>query len=612
MSQLIPQHVIDQVRQETNIVDVISEYVQLKKSGKNYLGLCPFHNEKTPSFTVAEEKQIFHCFGCGKGGNVFTFIQEIDGLSFPEAVDKLARPLNLNLELNSQQMFGQRKTENSEDQQLINIHEKTKEFYQHLLLNTQIGEKALAYLESRGLSIDIIEEFELGFAPQNREILRQVMTKENIDSNLLKETGLFVETDSGSMLDRFYQRIMFPIKNRKGQTIGFSGRWLDLEGFDNDKQPKYLNSPETALFNKRDVIYNYHRARPFVRKTKEVYLFEGFMDVIASAISGISNGVATMGTSLTTDQVSRLERISDTIIVAYDGDNAGVEATDRAVTLLAEHSSLEVQVISFPQQLDPDDYRMMYGPEKLKLLLENTKQTVFQFKKEHLKRSYNLANESDKVTYLEVLLKELANIPSIIEKDMALTHLSEEFDISKDSLQQQLTGMRKARRQENFSNHSLEHMEPVVPQYQEIKKISQAEQAEKLLIYRLLNERSTYLFLSKLEDFSFIHDEYQEMYQHMSDYYENYGNIVLADFINYLKEDYLKSLLISLTVQSFSQESSEQELNDCLIIINKERVLQQINTLKRQQKEAQTRGDSSTELTITMNIIKLQQQLNNV
>ena len=295
MAMMIPDEVVNRVRQETNIVDVVSQYVQLKKSGKNLFGFCPFHDEKTPSFSVAEEKQIFHCFSCGRGGNVFTFLMEVDGLSFPEAVFKTAELSHVKLdERLTTSNFGEQKTD-SKKEKLIKAHVETAELFHHVLLNTKVGEEALQYLLDRGLTRELIETFNIGFAPAERTMLYQYLTGKEYDKTLLSETGLFVERDSGELLDRFYNRIMFPIRNQQGKTIAFSGRIFKVESTEGKAAPKYSNSTETYLFNKRNVLFNYDLARANIRREKEVILFEGFMDVIASWDAGVKNGVASIG-----------------------------------------------------------------------------------------------------------------------------------------------------------------------------------------------------------------------------------------------------------------------------------------------------------------------------
>ncbi|WP_336577242.1 DNA primase, partial [Candidatus Enterococcus mansonii] len=240
MAQRIPQEVIEEIRQRTNIVDVVGQYVQLKKSGKNYMGLCPFHEERSPSFSVAEDKQIFHCFGCGKGGTVFNFLQEIEGINFPESVRRVAELEQIPVSIDWGSTIESNSTENLQNRKLIELHKKAADLYHHVLMNTQIGEPALDYLLERGLTKEIIETFKIGFAPQKRDFLTQVFQNEEVTEDLLKESGLFIQRESGEFLDRFYQRVMFPINDDRGNVIAFSGRLLKTEDFSGENMPKYL------------------------------------------------------------------------------------------------------------------------------------------------------------------------------------------------------------------------------------------------------------------------------------------------------------------------------------------------------------------------------------
>lgn len=615
MAQLIPQETIEMVRQQTNIVDVVGQYVQLKKSGKNYLGLCPFHNEKSPSFSVAEDKQIFHCFGCGKGGNVFSFIQEIEGLSFPESVEKVADLANISVSLNLTNRPQVMSPKVLEESQLIQIHEKTSELYHHILMNTQVGEKALEYLKERGLTEEVIKTFQIGFAPRDRRLLHKVLEKDNYSDEVLKKTGLLFKLEDGNWIDRFYQRIMFPITNFQGKVIGFSGRILEDVDFDATDQPKYLNSPETDLFNKRFILYNFHQSRTEIRKKNEVILFEGFMDVISAWMSGVKNGVASMGTSLTMEQINALEKISDEVLIAYDGDNAGIEATSRAIDLLSNQSSMGIQIISIPDKMDPDDYRRKYGEDNLHQLIKNSRETVFQFKKDYLKRHKNLTIEADKLLYIDELLGELIHVSSIVEVDLALSQLADEFHVSKNTLQNELRTKKQSFKQQSMASFSQEdygEKEIVIPKHYEVKKIGQVEKAEMTLIFRLLTERSAYQFLSAREDLTFAHDVYQELYLHLTNYIQLHGEIVIADFLDYLKEQELKQVLIQTTMQNFSEESTKQELEDCLLVIKKGEIQERINTLINDQQEARRVGNSDLEAEATLQIIMLQKQLKSI
>lgn len=613
MSQMIPQATIDAIRKEVNIVDVVGGYVQLKKSGKNYLGLCPFHDEKTPSFSVAEDKQIYHCFGCGKGGSVFKFVQEIEGLSFPEAVEKIGSQTNIDLPTNytaEASPSGQGNV-SLEERQVLDIHQKVTELYHHILMNTQIGEKALAYLHERGLTDEMIETFQIGFAPKDRRVVHQILQKDNYSEEVLKETGLLFMLDSGQWLDRFYQRIMFPIKNYQGKVIGFSGRILEDEMFDSSDQPKYLNSPETKLFNKRFVLYNFHQARPVIRKSNEIILFEGFMDVISAWMSGIENGVATMGTSLTIEQIKAMERVATDVLICYDGDSAGQDAINRAVHVIQEESALDIQIIRMPERMDPDDYRRHYGPKALKELLHASRETIFQFKNEFIKKQYDLSIESDKLAYIDSILTELSEVDSVIERDLYVTKLAEEFGLSKESLQSELN-QKKAVRRQGTTQHFQQTFEPVIPQFQDVKKVSLVEKAELQLIYRLMNERNAHNFLAQQVNFSFVHDIYQELYLHISNYMSLHGELEIADFIDYLQEDTLKHKVVSISLQNYSEESSVEELKDCVKIIATAAIQKQMEEQMRAQQEAQRLGNKELEFEATINIITLQKELKNI
>ncbi|MEG0550585.1 MAG: toprim domain-containing protein, partial [Vagococcus sp.] len=435
----------------------------------------------------------------------------------------------------------------------------------------------------------------------------KVLQKENISEDILGKSGLLYQLDSGDWLDRFYQRVMFPITNYQGKVIGFSGRLLEDETFDSTDQPKYLNSPETDLFNKRFVLFNFNRARAEIRKKSEVILFEGFMDVISAWMSGVTNGVASMGTSLTVDQIHALEKASDDCLICYDGDNAGVEATNRAIDLIASESTMTIQIVSIPEKMDPDDYRKKYGDDALKELIKNNRETVFQFKKEFLKRNKNIQVEADKLLYIDEMLSEVRQISSIVERDMALTQLADEFSVSKETLQNELRSKKQTYHAQEMSK-PFQSKEIVIPKHFETKKVDQIEKAEMTLIYRVLNERSTYQLLASKGDIVFVHDVYQELYLHLTNYIAINGETLVADFLDYLKEEHLKRTLINITMQNFSEESTKQEIEDCLLVISKAGLKQQIEALVVEQREASKVGNKELEADATIKIIQLQKQ----
>lgn len=610
MAQRIPQEVIEEVRHRTNIVDIIGQYVQLKKSGKNYMGLCPFHEERSPSFSVAEDKQIFHCFGCGKGGTVFNFLQEIEGISFPESVKRVADLEHLSVDFDWSEPREVADTpENQQRRSLLQLHSKAAELYHHILVNTKIGEPALNYLLERGLTQELIETFQIGFAPQKRDFLSQVFKNEQLDETLFEPSGLFVQRDNGTFLDRFYQRIMFPINDPQGNVIAFSGRLLKTADFPGDEMPKYLNSPETTLFNKRETLFNFDRARKEIRKENTVLLFEGFMDVIAAWQSGVKSGVASMGTSLTNEQIRRLERVAKEVVICYDGDNAGVQATNRAIQLLQENSHFDLSIVSIPEKLDPDEYVRKYGAEAFQNLANHGRETVFSFKMNYHRLTRNMNNEKEQLDYVNELLRELTNVQSPLERDRYLNQIAQEFQLSVHSLEEQFNQLkqeqRSVQRQERQQFYQDEMMPPPMeePVFEENHvqnklPLTQVQKAERSLLFRLMNEQGVRQTVQQLSDFSFAHDEYQELYFLLESYATLHQSFDIADFINFLQDNQTKQLAIEIAYQNLSEESSEREVADLLHVIALSSIAEAIEQKKIQQQEAKRVGNQQLLISI--------------
>jgi len=628
VAQRIPQEVIEEVRQRTNIVDVVGQYVQLKKSGKNYMGLCPFHEERSPSFSVAEDKQIFHCFGCGKGGTVFNFLQEIEGISFPESVRRVAELEQIPVNIDWVNTTDSDTVENIHNRKLIELHKKAADLYHHVLMNTQIGEPALNYLLERGLTKELIETFKIGFAPQKRDFLSQVFQNEAVAEQLSKESGLFIQRDNGEFLDRFYQRVMFPINDDRGNVIAFSGRLLKTEDFPGDDMPKYLNSPETVLFNKRDTLFNFDKARKEIRKENTVFLFEGFMDVIAAWQAGITSGVASMGTSLTNEQIRKLERVAKELVVCYDGDTAGVEATNRAISLLSEHSRFQLSIVSIPEKLDPDEYLRKYGNDSFRELALHGRETVFSFKMQYHRLTRNMNNEKEQLDYVNDLLQELMLVQSPLERDRYLNQLAQEFQLSFHSLEEQLKQLetkqrstkRRERQQQNVpppQTYEIDDMleppemleEMSTPSVQNKLPLTKVEKAERTLLYRLMNEQSIRNQLIQLPEFSFAHDQYQELYLLLDSYMSIHSDFQLADFIDYLKEETIKKLAIDISLQTISEESSEREITDVIRVIENSSLEDQIAEKQLQKKEAERLGNKQLVDELSIEVIGLVRQL---
>ena len=365
---MVDKQVIEEIKNNANIVEVIGDVISLQKAGRNYLGLCPFHGEKTPSFNVVEDKQFYHCFGCGRSGDVFKFIEEYQGVPFMEAVQILGQRVGIEVE---KPLYSEQKPA-SPHQALYDMHEDAAKFYHAILMTTTMGEEARNYLYQRGLTDEVLKHFRIGLAPPERNYLHQRLSGQYREEDFL-DSGLFYLSDANQFVDTFHNRIMFPLTNDQGKVIAFSGRiWQKTDS----QTSKYKNSRSTAIFNKSYELYHMDRAKKSSGKASEIYLMEGFMDVIAAYRAGIENAVASMGTALSREHVEHLKRLTKKLVLVYDGDKAGQAATLKA---LDEIGDIPVQIVSMPDNLDPDEYLQKNGPEDLAYLLTKTRISPIEF-----------------------------------------------------------------------------------------------------------------------------------------------------------------------------------------------------------------------------------------
>lgn len=604
----IPTDVIDQIRSDVNILDIVGQYVQLHRSGSNWFGLCPFHTEKTGSFSVNEPKQFFHCFSCGRGGNVFKFLMEIEDLTFPEAVYRTAELAGIELDSKylPQNVAGAEDTQ-SETGRLKQLYAQAGQLYHHILVNTKLGQPALDYLHERGLSDELIAEFQLGYAPQ-AEILQAFFHEKKLDDyQTLRKSGLFSEREGENLAERFNDRIMFPIRNQTGQIIAFSGRLLTPD----KKLPKYLNSPEGILFNKRKVLFNFDKAKKTIRHESKVYLFEGFMDVLAAWRAGIKNGVASMGTSLTSEQIYLLEQTASKLYICYDGDFPGRKATKRALELIAPLSKFELGTILLPEKLDPDEYVRKYGPENFKDFVTSHERTELEFYLEYFRAGRNLETESDQLAYITDVLEKVAQVKDPLARDLTINRLAKEFELDKNNLTSQLQALMQQVQSEQLKQdqaNSLKRSDKVVystQQRQEKKRYTPAEQAERLLLYRLLHEHDVFLRIKGLADFSFIHEDYETIFLLADGYFDRYSEYESASFLDFLKDEHLRQIIISLELGDYG-ESNEQEISDCLAFIMQHSPLEeQIKAVENQLEQAKRLGDAKAIMEQTTKLIEL-------
>jgi DNA primase len=432
----------EKVKQQADIVRVVGEYVRLKKTGKDFSGLCPFHQEKTPSFTVSPIKQIFYCFGCGKGGDVYNFVMDMEKCEFPEAVKVVAEKCGIAIPRQKERSPEARK-ENQQRTVLVEMHREAQTFFVKQLEGTLEGKAARAYLEDRGLDQDAIARFGIGYAPSGGDaLLRQLKPKYN--EKLLVDSGLVSRDQSaGRLFDRFRRRITFPISNESGKIVAFGARALG------DDMPKYLNSPETPIYSKSNVLYHMDRAKEALRRQDFAILVEGYMDAIAVARAGISNVVASCGTSLAEQQIKLLGRFTRRVIVNYDPDVAGQSATERSLSLLLEHD-FEVRVLALPpvgnKKADPDLFIRERGKDEyLKLLKEAPPYVDYLIARA---RQMDLTTGEGKQRALNFLLPYIQKIPSGILRSEWATRIAQQLRIDEPLLRSALGKAAKERRSE--------------------------------------------------------------------------------------------------------------------------------------------------------------------
>jgi DNA primase len=449
----------DEVRAAADIVKIVGDYVKLRKAGANFMGLCPFHQEKTPSFAVHPTKQIFHCFGCGVGGDVFKFVMLIDNLTFPEALRRVAEKAGVRLR---ERVFDETADANARERATLHkIHDLAAKFYASQLGATSEGRAARAYLADRGVSDEIVGRFLLGYAPSDGQALTRRLLDSGFATEILEKSGLVIRDSAGRRhFDRFRRRIMFPIARESGKVVAFGGRALG------DDQPKYLNSPETAIYTKSRVLYHLDRAGPAIRKLDYAILVEGYMDCIAVVSAGIENVVASCGTSLTESQTRLLSRYSRRAVVNYDPDSAGVAATERSLNVLLEEG-FEAKVLALPGGLDPDSFIRRQGAGSYRELLAAAP-TYLDYLTERAAARHDLSRPEGKVAAANAVMPYLVRVPNLMLRAELTNRLAERLRVDERLLREEL------KRAAAEGRHEL--------QTQAARQVARATPAEKMLL----------------------------------------------------------------------------------------------------------------------------------
>ncbi len=553
----IPERFLDELTERCDIVDVISRYVPLKKQGSGYVGLCPFHSEKTPSFHVHREKGFFHCFGCGVGGGVIQFVMRAENLPFPEAVAKLAQDAGLSMPEDTENSAYRRHRET-----LLNLQKDAARYF-YACLESPEGAEGLAYLKRRGLSGGIIRRFGLGFAPNRWDGLMEAMRAKGYEKSDMLETGLLVEGRGGRVYDRFRNRVMYPIISLRGDVIGFGGRVMD------DSQPKYLNSPETPIFSKGRNLFAMNLVKN--EKISEILLAEGYMDVIALHQAGFRTAVASLGTALTPEQARLIKSYAETVVIVYDADAAGQKATARGIDIL-KSAGLNVRVLRVPDGKDPDEFIRKNGAEKFGQLLRGT-QGDLEYRLSKLPGAQDHDTPDKKIAYLKAAAELLATVEDPIERDVYMQRVAEETDVTLEALRIQINSARRSRESKSRREETRRALNPVrtvQPAARELRydnpRSARAEEGiiallfhDPTLVGRISDGGTTELFTVPL---------YKKLVQLIAERVRDGGSVTPDAFGMSLSPDEASQLARVLAATPVS--GTDRALEDCLAVIRQE------------------------------------------
>ena len=544
---------LQEIRNSVDIVDVVSSYLNLTAHGKNYFGVCPFHDDHSPSMCVSKEKQIYTCFVCGATGNVFQFIKEYENISFTEAVKKVA--LIGGIEVKIDEMKPLKKESN-----LYDIYNLTNKIYQ-LNLNTTMGISAKEYLKKRGIDDTIIKEFGIGLSLIKGNIY-EALIKKGFDNKDIIKSGLANENG----YDLYRNRIMFPLWDLNGKVVGFSGRI-----YNGENAPKYINSKETEIFKKGELLYNYHRARNECRRKNEVIIMEGFMDVISAYTHGITNVVAAMGTAITSSNAHLISRMAKNIILCFDGDDAGIMAANACTNeLLKLNVFPNIVVLDKTKGKDPDEYIKNNGVEAFKEKLSHPL-SVMEFKEFYNKKGVDLGDTTSKAEYVKKMILEIDNIKDSILREVSINKLAEETNLGIDFIKSQLKNEIKEEKKIEFKKEL---------------NLQKYEKAEIDLIYYMLKD-SKVILQYEVKKIYLPTEKYRFLVRQICAFYQKYGKIDVADFLTFIADDKeMIKVLGEITSRDLKETYSKEEIEDYIKCIDEYNRSIEISNLKQKMKES--------------------------
>lgn len=568
----ISNEIINEIRNKTDIVDVVSRYVNLTKKGKNYIGVCPFHDDHSPSMSVSPEKQIFTCFSCGATGNVFTFVSDFEKISFSDAVRLLGEKAGISIGNNT--YIG-----NSKRDEYFDIYDNANKFYQNSLF-TNLGKNAIKYLKNRNIDRDTIKKFGIGLSVQKLSLTDYLKNK-NYSIDKLIDVGL--TNDNGN--DIFINRIMFPIYDLAGNPVAFSGRIYNTKD-----TSKYINTKETDKFKKGKILYNYHIAKEHLKKNDSIIIMEGQMDVIRASTIGVNNCIATMGTALTRDHKSIIKNMTNNVILCFDGDSAGEKATISAIELL-EDTGIDIKIVRLPNDMDPDEYIIKEGKDSFLYQISNATNLI-DYKMELLKKNKDFGNIKDISSYVNSALKELVYEKDDIVVELNLKKLATSFDIDYDNL------VNKYEKLKNDNNNKDSYVKVNKPK----KVYNRYGQAECYLIYYMLKDEKVINMVEKRVGY-FPDKNIRELSNEIIYYFHKYGIINVADFISYISSrNEILNTLKEILAMNIKEDFLIDEIEDYIFVINEYHKEVKINDLNKKLKEEK---DPLKQAKISLEIMKI-------
>jgi DNA primase len=574
LSIFIPEEKIAEIRASCSIVAVISSYASLTKAGTNYKGLCPFHEEKTPSFVVSEAKKIFHCFGCGASGDVFTFLMKFEHMSFQSAVRLLAKRQGISLP--EKELSPEQRKKRGEREEQFSINQIAAQFYHEILLHNQRGKKARDYLQQRGIDTACITAFSLGFAPEGWNALLQHLKTRQVSLIHAQNTGLIIPRGTGHYYDRFRERIMFPIFNMARQIVGFGGRVIGTG------EPKYLNSPESQLFTKRNQLYGLHVAAPYLVQHDEAILVEGYFDLLSLHQAGIKHVVAPLGTALTVQHIQLLKRYTTNIITVFDADTSGEKAMIRSLTPFLEQG-ISPRMVLLPAGHDPDSFVRRRGAQAFAELVKNAVPLLDFVLSQTMKR-FALDTAQGKIRASEEVIPLLRNIAHELERDLYMQKVAQILGIKESYLIAKIGNQPQAAAPHFSSQRS--DPDPA---------LAAAEKAERMIVELMLLHPDIIATVDEnafLEEF--VTPELREVGRLLCSRYREAGTVTITDVLHSVTDEPLKQFITEISFKEQCGAPPLKILEDCIHRIRMEKVRKQRETTKRLLQEAEAAHDEAS------------------